>query len=185
VIKKTFGFILATIVLGLLGWGTWEAASLYISILKTLDKQVAAAIIAASTTIIVSVASLIIAKYFENKRLIEKDIRDKKVVVYEKLMKYFFQMTGAKDQSKVQPLDEFYIEFAPSFITWGSDEVIKLWSDFRRVAAGSDSHATLATFEKLLLIIRKDVGHKNKGIDQDKILLSTFINNLEELYPKK
>jgi hypothetical protein len=123
-------------------WGLWEAINWYLSIIKSLDKQVAAAIIAASTTILVSVLSLILAKHFENKRLIEKDIRDKKIVVYEKLMKYFFQLTGAKDKSKVQSVDDFHIEFAPSFITWGSDEVIKLWSDFRKVASSSDTLAT-------------------------------------------
>jgi hypothetical protein len=183
--KKIFSFVLALVAIGLLGWGAWEVIALYIGLLKTLDKQVAAAIIAASTTIIVSVASLILAKYFENRRLIEKDIRDKKIIVYEKLMKYFFQYMGTKNKSKVQSMEDFYIEFAPSFITWGSDEVIKHWSDFRRVAASSDSHETLATFEKLLLIIRKDVGHKNKGIDENKVLLSTFINDLDSLYPKK
>jgi hypothetical protein len=140
--KKTFSFVLGLIMLVLLGWGLWEAINWYLSIIKSLDKQVAAAIIAASTTILVSVLSLILAKHFENKRLIEKDIRDKKIVVYEKLMKYFFQLTGAKDKSKVQSVDDFHIEFAPSFITWGSDEVIKLWSDFRKVASSSDTLAT-------------------------------------------
>lgn len=183
--KKTFSFLLGLIMLVLLGWGLWEAINWYLSIIKSLDKQVAAAIIAASTTILVSVLSLILAKHFENKRLIEKDIRDKKIVVYEKLMKYFFQLTGTKDKSKIQSVDDFYIEFAPSFITWGSDEVIKLWSDFRKVASSSNTLATLATFEKLLLIIRKDIGHKNKGIDQNKILLAAFINDLDSLYPKK
>lgn len=181
--KKNLSFIFSLIVLAIIGWGAWEVINLYVALLRTLDKQVAAAIIAASTTIIVSVASLILAKYYENKRLIEKDIRDKKIVVYEKLMKYFFQFMGTKNKSKVQPMEDFYIEFAPSFITWGSDEVIKHWADFRKVAVNSDSHSTLANFEKLLLIIRKDIGHKNKGLD-DKVLLSTFINNLEELNPK-
>jgi hypothetical protein len=183
--KKLFSFLLGLVTLAVLGWGLWEAINWYLSIIKSLDKQVAAAIIAASTTILVSVLSLILAKYFENKRLIEKDIRDKKIIVYEKLMTYFFQLTGAKDKSKVQSIDDFYIEFAPSFITWGSDEVIKLWSDFRKVASSSDTLATLATFEKLLLFIRKDIGHKNKGIDQGKVLLSTFVNDLDKLYQKK
>src|SRR5688572_31707139 len=133
--KKIFSFLLGLITLALFGWGLWEAINWYLSIIKSLDKQVAAAIIAASTTVLVSVLSLILAKYFENKRLIEKDIRDKKIVVYEKLMSYFFQIIGKKDKSKIQSMDEFYIEFAPSFITWGSDEVLKHWSDFRKVAS--------------------------------------------------
>ena len=183
--KKIFSFILGLILLGLIGWGAWEAINWYLGILKTLDKQVAAAIIAASTTIIVSVASLILARHYENKRLIEKDIRDKKIEVYENLMKYFFKFMGTKDKSKVQSMDNFYIEFAPSFITWGSDEVIKHWSDFRRAASASDPSTVLTYFEKLLLIIRKDIGHKNKGLDQNKTLLTTFINDLDSLYPKK
>jgi hypothetical protein len=156
--KKVFSFLPGLIMLGLLGWGLWEVINWYLSIIKSLDKQVAAAIIAASTTVLVSVLSLILAKYFENKRLIEKDIRDKKIIVYEKLMAYFFQIIGSKDKSKMQSMEDFYVDFAPSFITWGSDEVLKHWSDFRKVASKSDSYATLLNFEKLLLNIRKDVG---------------------------
>lgn len=48
---------------------------------------------------------------------------------------------------KIQSVEDFYIEFAPSFITWGSDEVIKLWADFRKVSAKSDLIATLESFE--------------------------------------
>ncbi|HEY0772237.1 MAG TPA: hypothetical protein VGD31_18075, partial [Sphingobacteriaceae bacterium] len=103
--KKVFTFLLGLVTLGLLGWGLWEAINWYLSIIKSLDKQVAAAIIAASTTIIVSVASLILAKHYENKRLIEKDIRDKKIIVYEKLMAYFFKFMGAKDKNKVQSME--------------------------------------------------------------------------------
>lgn len=76
--KKTFSFLLGLVTLALLSWGLWVGINWYLSIIKNLDKQVAAAIIAASTTILVSVLSLILAKYFENKRLIEKDIRDKR-----------------------------------------------------------------------------------------------------------
>ena len=64
--KKVFSFLLGLIMLGLLGWGLWEVINWYLSIIKSLDKQVAAAIIAASTTVLVSVLSLILAKYFEN-----------------------------------------------------------------------------------------------------------------------
>jgi hypothetical protein len=183
--KKTFSFILSLVVLAIVGWVAWKIINFYIDVLKTLDKQVAAAIVAASTTIIVSVVSLILAKYYENKRLIEKDIRDKKIIVYEKLIKFFFQFIGTKNKAKVQGMDEFYIEFAPSFITWGSDEVIKHWSDFRKVATNGDAHVTLAHFEQLLLVIRKDIGHNNKGIDKNKVLLGTSINDLDTIYPKK
>lgn len=183
--KKILSFILGIVMIALIGWGGWEAINWYLNILERLDKQVAAAIIAASTTIIVSVASLILAKYFENKRLIEKDIRDKKIVVYEKMMTYFFKFMGAKDKNKMQSMESFYVEFSPSFLTWGSDEVIKHWSDFRRAAVVSDSAAVLANFEKLLLIIRKDIGHKNKGLDQNKTLLTVFINDLDSLNTKK
>jgi hypothetical protein len=81
-------------------------------------------------------------------------------------------------------MENFYIEFSPSFLTWGSDEVIRHWSDFRRAAVANDSLTVLANFEKLLLIIRKDIGHKNKGLEQNKTLLAAFINDLDSLYPK-
>jgi hypothetical protein len=49
----------------------------------------------------------------------------------------------------------------------------------------NDSLTILANFEKLLLIIRKDIGHKNKGLEQNKTLLAAFINDLDSIYPKK
>ena len=81
-------------------------------------------------------------------------------------------------------MEDFYIEFAQAS-SLGAPMKSSYFGNFRKVAASSDSHATLDSFEKLLLVIRKDIGHKNKGIDQNRTLLATFINDLDSIYPKK
>jgi hypothetical protein len=184
-LKKFLPIVASLLFLGSIVWGLITGVDWYISLLKSLDKQVAAAIIAASTTVLVSVLSIILAKYFENKRLIEKDIREKKIAVYEKLITYFFKLTAAKDKTTIPSIEEFFIDFAPGFITWGSDEAIKLWSDFRKTASQSETQSTLLTLEKLLLIIRKDIGHQNTGLANDHVILRAFINDIDKLYSKK
>jgi hypothetical protein len=172
------------IFLVILLYGLWKLFHSAFTYVQGLQPQLAVAIVAGSVTVIVSVISILLAKYYENKRFIDKDIRDKKIPVYEKLFTYFFSYIAFKDKSSLKTMDEFFIEFAPQFVIWGSDDVIIQWVNFRKKAGDGDVVVTALEFEKLVLAIRKDIGHFNKGIKNDGTLLSVFINDIDQLIKK-
>ncbi|NEZ66444.1 hypothetical protein D0962_27410 [Leptolyngbyaceae cyanobacterium CCMR0082] len=71
----------------------------------------------------------------------------------------------------------------PDLILWASDDVLNLYIEFRRMASsntlGSPNNPILL-FGRLLLAMRKDLGHQNKKIDEVSIL-GTFVNDIENL----
>lgn len=153
-----------------------------------LKKEVAAALIAGVATVLVSVLSVILTKYYERKRKIEQEIREKKIPMYVEFVEFWFRVlyskniTGKKIEEK--EMIEFFSDFTQKVMVWGSDEVLILWSRYRRAFVDiedpkSVSPEKLFDFEDLLMAIRKDMGHKNKGVIKGD-LLGLFINDIDK-----
>ena len=164
------------------------------SIFCGLNATVAAGIIAASATIIVSVISISLAKHFEHKAIIAKEHRDKKIPVYEELLEFIFlKMFLPLKTKNTQPSEEemgkFMMDFIQKIIVWGSDEVVESLYQFRQGGFALKKQAVepqvdiMVKMTNLLLAIRKDLGHKNKNINEEK-LLGLFINDLDQITKK-
>lgn len=154
--------------------------------LTSLQKEVTAAIVVASATVLVSVFSLIYSKYWERTREIELEHRTKKIPVYEEFLGFIFRMLFADKLGK--PLTEketvsFLTKFTQKLLFWGSDAVIEGYSKFRRAALTVDPDnldpGSLFTIEDLLFAIRRDTGHKNKNLKRGDIL-ALFINDIDK-----
>ncbi|MHA2855499.1 hypothetical protein ACXZ7E_16000 [Paenibacillus lautus] len=152
----------------------------------SIEKEVSAAIIATMGTILVSVFSVIYTKYLEKKRMIEQELRDKKLPMYELFVNYWFdlmykkKLTGKAMEEK--EMVAFFKEFTQGLLVWGSDGVISKWSDFRvKMVNNKDgfNERFIIEFEELLLEIRKDTGHKNTKLKKGE-LLGLFINDIEK-----
>jgi hypothetical protein len=79
-------------------------------------------------------------------------------------------------------LIEYFNKFTQQLLIWGSDGVVKQWSELRRLtinASDASNFNNMFEFEKLLYEIRKDIGHKNKGLNKGD-LLGLFINDLDK-----
>lgn len=69
-------------------------------------------------------------------------------------------------------------------VVWGSDDLLLAWNRFRNSSIqavhneGPDFNI-LFEVENLLLAIRKDLGHANKGVNRGKIL-GLFINDIDD-----
>lgn len=182
--KKIFNFILGLILIIGIGYGFYSAINYLIEILMSLQKEVAAAIIAAMATIIVSILSITIGKYYEQKIVIEKELREEKIPMYEDFIKFLLNLLlSNKVEGKQMTQDEmvtFFNKFTQKLIVWGSDEVVSQWSKYRRKITQNpaDTKTSMIELEKLLLAIRKDTGHKNKAIHQGE-LLGLFINDID------
>ena len=71
-------------------------------------------------------------------------------------------------QQTINNLQHYIIHFVGTLIVWGSSSVIHAYRHFQKVAAVSvpDPEMLISSLEDLLKEIRKDLGHKDKGLKQ-------------------
>lgn len=183
--RRVFETIIGLTVFVLFLWGIYQLFALTFETLTKLDNDIATAILAASTTIIISVVSILLGKYLERRSTIEKELREKKIPSYEKLTRFFFELLYKKEKlGQELPEDQLINEFSEitqGLMIWGSDSVIKKWSEFRQVSSNpnqlNESYKTLFLLESLLLEIRKDIGYKGYNLQEGDIL-GLFVNDI-------
>lgn len=189
-IKSTFQFVLGILILLGLGYIFYLVTKELIKLFSGLNKDIAAAIIAASVTIILSVISIVLTKILERRSEIVRELRLKKIPIYEELIKFWFNVLFASKAGKQPPSEKeiviFLNDFTQKLIIWGSDGVLKYYTIFRDKLINADANKITAAhfdgmfiFEKLMLEMRKDLGHKNKNILKGDIL-SLFINDIKK-----
>ena len=114
---------------------------------------------------------------------IRNEQKDDKVETYKKLIKFFFESIYAikldkEPKTEKEIVDTLY-DITPDLIFWASDEVLKLYIDFREIGQNYPKDSILL-FGQMLIAIRKDLGHQNSKINEVSVL-STFINDVENL----
>ena len=121
---------------------------------------------------------------------IRNEQREKKIEIYEKIIHFFFEIIFAiqsgRQQKTEEQIVEFLIEATPTLILWSSDDVLSCFIAFRRSAINSNQEGfnqnlIIGLFGKLILSIRKDLGHQNKNLNELSIL-STFVNDVENIF---
>ena len=165
-------------------WGGVALVHYLVSTFAGLNPNVAAAIVAGIATVFVSLVTVIVGKRAEAVALITKEQREKKIPVYESFIEFSIRYTlkkGGDSQLSEEEVRQFLTEYTQRMMVWGSDEVIAAWVTFRYSSIGSspstDGNAVLEQFEKIILAMRKDLGHKNKGFKPNDIL-RMFVNDL-------
>jgi hypothetical protein len=157
-----------------------------------LQKEVAAALVAGSATILVSVISVIATRYYERKRIIDQQLRERKMPMYEKFidfwMRYMLAENLGKPQATESELQDFIVDFTKELLVWGSDEVVSEWSRFRRTLSNMTSPDEVSTamlfqFERMLLSMRREFGHTNRKLKTGDIL-GLYINDIDEYLPR-
>ena len=170
-------FLLAFLASG--AWAVWKT-------LTSLSPQVATAIVAGVATLLVSVFSVLWSKRVERLGEIEQEQRKEKIPVYEEFLSLVFRIVLADKLGEgpvpEQDMMKFISVFSQKIIVWGSDDVLKEYATFRRLSAAATAQEApilnLFAIERLLLAIRRDVGHKNKNLAQGD-LLRIFINDID------
>jgi hypothetical protein len=181
------GVIALAFVLGLfavLGWGLIRG-------LDELQSGVAAAVVTASATLLISVTSLIYSKRWEQRRLIEQAQREQKLPVYDEFIGFWFRATFFHD-SDASPTEAEWKSFvgdsAQKLSLWASEDVIHAYNRFRQVAGVvsadqlESNPGPLLAFEQMLFAIRRDLGHENKGLSAAD-LLRLYINDIDDFMP--
>lgn len=188
--KKVFQVIFAIILLVLISYGLYVVLSKIWVVFKTIDATLAAGIIAASATIIVSVITVMLSKRQEQKVEIQAQLREKKVPVYEKIIEFIFLITFADKLGKKQPSEKemikFFADTTRDLVIWGSHDMVIAFGDFREALMSmpnnEDTTHILASVEDLLFAVRKDLGH-HSGVQRGDVL-RLYINDLPEYFPK-
>ncbi|MBD9402097.1 hypothetical protein [Comamonas sp. CMM02] len=177
----TFGIT----VLGLVIFLIVKIFQLLWKIFAEVNPTVGAGIVAATATVIVSVVSVLVAKRLEQKSLVIREHRERKTPIYEEIVKLVFRFAFS-EKIGLEALTEKEIIKKMAWITenlviWGSDDLLLAWSKFRKSSIQTEekpNYQVLFEVEDLLLAIRKDLGHSNKGLKRGQIL-GLFINDID------
>lgn len=190
--RHILSVFLGLLLLGGLACGLFVAVRATFQVLASINSSLAVAIIGASATVLVAVLSVVLGKIYEARSLIQKEHREKKIPVYEDLIAFVFRvLMGARTgrSPSEQEMIEFMMGFTQRVMVWGSDEVLTAWVKWRRLATSevemrSDPMKLMRNYEELILAIRRDLGHRNKGLQSGDIL-ALFINDINQYLPKK
>lgn len=118
---------------------------------------------------------------------IRNEQKPKKVEIYDRVIKLFFDSLlasklGQEPKSEKDLIKEF-ANITPDLILWASDDVLKFYVKFRQIADNaveSKANDSILLFAKMLLSMRKDLGHQNNQINET-LILGTFINDVENV----
>jgi hypothetical protein len=182
-LKTTLSVILLLTLTAGISWIALVAVAWF----GSLQKEVAAAILAALTAVTISILSLVLSKQYERRADIRKEHREKKVPIYEKSIKFWFEVLMADKAGRKPPSEQKIIQFLQDFtqelIVWGSDSVLKAFITFREALisykGGEPPIEGMFLFEKYMLEVRRDLGHKNKNLSSGDIL-ALFINDIRK-----
>lgn len=130
-------------------------------------------------TILIGFVGAIIAFASNWQIQIRNEQKPKKIAIYDKIIKFFFDSLFAeKINQKPKTEEELvkgFVEMTPDIILWASDDVLKNYIKFRQNAEGSD----IFLFGEMLLAMRKDLGHQNQNLTKQEIL-GTFVNDIQQ-----
>lgn len=179
------------LLIALVAAGIWIAYLLVRTSVRTfrsLDNEVAAAIITGFTALAVAVAGAAVSRQYERRANADRAQQERRVPVYEGFVQGLLRMMGATvHPSKRKEMDEREVvallgKFTEEILVWGSDDVLKKWVEFRykamEVAASAEAGAeNLYRLEDLFLAFRRDLGLSNRKLARGD-LLRLFVNDL-------
>lgn len=114
-----------------------------------------------------------------SKATLDLKLREEESAIYGKVYSYVFDLL--KDTLAHKELDkvsytERYMELKQLLLFNGSDKVLKHFIKLNIDTSKNNSAITLNNYFKLLLLIRRELGHKNKRI-QEKDILKLLVAN--------
>ena len=173
------GFVLIALILLLAYWVIvllWRGLS--------ATPAVGAAIAAATLGGLATIAGHFIVKHLERKAAVVAQLREKKIPVYEDIIRLMFGIAfggkGGRKKLNEQEMIKATTDITEKLTIWGSDEMVREFHGFRMSMLSQPSgFGTLQRVANLMLAIRKDLGHKNKDIGRREIL-GLFINDLPD-----
>lgn len=172
------GFI-GLLFLGLMGLFLYKITNVIIINFNKININIFITVIGGTITI----SSFYITRYLEKKKIIENEIRNKKIPIYEEFFDFYFKVVF-NDISEVNMVD-FFKQFNQKAIIWFPDETLKSYVEWRKKVmhfAKNNNNENLISLifhqEDFLKQFRKDIGHSNKHLVKGDIS-SLYINDID------
>ncbi|NOZ45958.1 MAG: hypothetical protein GXO79_04165 [Chlorobi bacterium] len=191
-LKNILLFTISLIITALLGFLIYKIIDLLFENFSKINPNIVVAIIAGTVTI----TGYFITRYFEKKKIIEQQIREQKLPVYEEFIDFLFSIfkqTKNNKQINDKKLEEFFWSMNKKSILWLSDKTLKSYVTWKKLTSSYadvenkteyDNLIIMTSLENLLKDFREDIGHKNKNIVEGDIL-SLFINDWGKINTKE
>ena len=174
------------IILAALIVGTGVAVKVGLSwLFEGVDPGVSTAIVAAVTTIVVSVGGVVLGRYLERRQQVEVEIRERKIPVYDSMTTQLLDGVFSGKDGNTEVLETLFRDVTPKLVTWASDDVIRAWTKFRKFAIrnSGENIELMFLFEEILKAVRQDLGHKSNNLEKGD-LLGLFINDIDDFLPR-
>jgi len=133
----------------------------------------------------VTFSGYFITRSFERQKLIDQQIREQKLPVYEDFVTFILDAVINQNLTEEQMIS-FFSKFNQKSIVWLSDKSFKAYVEWAKALKDIDPLITdrdpminLLLLEKLFFEFRLDIGHKNSNFEKGDIL-SLFINDLHK-----
>ncbi len=178
--KKMLQTLRSWLVMGAILWGAYAFIGSVAAYFKSLNSDVAKALVAAGAAIVGSTITITVGKAYETRATTAKDLRAKKAPVYEAIVEGAFRVLFAPmlgiDKPDELELKKYFVKTTESLSIWGSNSVVKAFGKFK--AGTSDPANALFLFEDLMFAMRHDLGHS--GTLSRASLLRFFVNDIDE-----
>jgi len=150
-----------------------------------------AAIIAAAIPVSLGLIGQFVSSDQQNKREIEARLRERKSKVYEDFIKFWMDHlmldeNRVKIQRNPNQVAKGINEFSKAMMLWASNDVVQSYADYRRMllqrqidVQGNSGIESMIHFEKMLFLMREDMGHDPSGFRKYD-LLSFFISDIQK-----
>ena len=151
---------------GLLFYGVARLIQQFLAFLKDVDPQVAAQIIAASGTVIVTVATIVAGQLMAKNRETREAHREKKTKLYNGFLNMVKDLLQAGGSATPEEYVERIRSFNSELILYGSPDVIKAYHKWNTAAQtlGGANPAVILVVDELYRAFRKDLGLSNRSL---------------------
>lgn len=178
---------LAIVLLMALGFA-WALVWMIQRTFSGIDPEFAAALLAASGTVVAATAAVAMGRYYERKQDIEQTRRLQQIEIFDDFIEFMFRVLydnrlPGKNITEGEMLAEF-VKFTRRLVIWAPDSIIEAWSDVRHRLAAAESSGEPTTealfdFEAFLINLRKTVGYPNTKLERGD-LLRLFVDDIDE-----
>jgi hypothetical protein len=125
------------------------------------------------------VVAAILQRRWEKRQELERSRREQMSPIYERLVGILKESPGEEETS------EFFKDLTTKMLLYGPAPIIKEWIEFRlrgmSTASDPTNPTSLLNYEKLLLLVRKDLGHDDSELKLGD-LLRIYVNDFDEMY---
>lgn len=164
-LQTILSLLLALALIGGMGWllclgiqGVWR-------VLVSVDPQLAVAVVAAATTLIVSTATVMLGRYLERKKEIEAHFRAEKIKIYDEFLAELFKVFESGGEAS-DDMVKFLRDWQRKLVLWGGSNVLSAYFKWMQRLKSTPDAQTIFLMDEFFRTLRADIGQNSKGLEK-------------------